>query len=482
MTLRKFREFLAKRSLFAGDSWHVWWSTLLGAFGEKLSTKEADAFRRATNRDPVFNRVFREIAAFVGRRGGKDSASSIVLVYLALLRKWKLSPGEIGVVLLLAVDREQAKVAFKYVRGLLEAVPELESEVQSIQSDRIILKNGIEIQVGTSDYASVRGRTVLAAVLDEASFWPHDQLTEVLRALRPSMATQPDAMLLIITTIYAANGPAYDVFREWGKDDPRRLVVKGTTRDFNPTVSEEFIKAELDKDPHGAGAEYMTIPRSDLETFLDAALVDSATRSSPRELPFAVTNPQGGHYSYFAGLDVSGGRGDAAAAAVSRTDGERVAVCATRRWPAPHDPLEVAKQVAAFLKSYHLMSATADNYAAEFATASYREAGVHLQPADFSRSESYLYMLPLFTTGRIEIPDEPTLRTELLGLQRRTGRSGKDAVDHPPHGHDDLANATSLSAVMASRTTGSDDVHVHVIKSEFFDDYLGRGERGPFDL
>jgi len=28
-------------------------------------------------------------------------------------------------------------------------------------------------------------------------------------------------------------------------------------------------------------------------------------------------------------------------------------------------------------------------------------------------------------------------------LERRTGRSGRDLIDHPPGGHDDLANAVA---------------------------------------
>lgn len=63
-----------------------------------------------------------------------------------------------------------------------------------------------------------------------------------------------------------------------------------------------------------------------------------------------------------------------------------------------------------------------------------------------NRSEAYLAVLPVFTSGRIGIPDDPRLRSELLGLERRTGRSGKDAIDHGPHQHDDLANAVALAA------------------------------------
>ena len=77
--------------------------------------------------------------------------------------------------------------------------------------------------------------------------------------------------------------------------------------------------------------------------------------------------------------------------------------------------------------------------------------GLALSSADVNRSEAYLSLLPLITTGRIELPPDPRLRTELLGLERRTARGGRDSVDHRPGGHDDLANATALAAWAASR-------------------------------
>jgi hypothetical protein len=35
---------------------------------------------------------------------------------------------------------------------------------------------------------------------------------------------------------------------------------------------------------------------------------------------------------------------------------------------------------------------------------------------------------------------------QICGLERRTGRSGKDSIDHAPNGHDDLANAVAGAA------------------------------------
>lgn len=445
--MRVARELLG----LGAPTYDAWIALLSGALGCHLSDAQAGTFRALTQRDPL-KEACRELWLAVGRRGGKSRAAAAMVVFLALLKEWRLAPGEVGTALVLANDREQARVAFRYVRGLLEAHPVLAREVTNITAHTITLANGIEIAIGTADNAAVRGRTIVAAILDEFAFWPYEQAVEVLRALRPGMATQPEAMLLVISTVYAAAGPFYEARRaHLGSDDPRVLYAVATSQQMNPTLSDEFIATELERDPTGNAAEYLSIERSDVAGFLDALLIDGNTRTEPRELPAVLFTPSGAHMSYVAGIDVSGGRNDAAACAIAHRNGQHVIVDACRRWPSPHDPARVASHVAEFLAPYRLTCAHADNYGAELARVLYAEAGLSLIAAEVTRGEAYLHLLPLLTTGRIELPPDPRLRTELLGLERRTGRGGRDSIDHRPGAHDDLANAIALAAWAASR-------------------------------
>jgi hypothetical protein len=152
-------------------------------------------------------------------------------------------------------------------------------------------------------------------------------------------------------------------------------------------------------------------------------------------------------------------------------DGGLVVVDACRRWPSPHDPATVAKEAAAFLRSYNLTSAYADQYAAGFARSVYGAAGVALVDAPGTRSDAYMHLLPLLTQGRVELPPEPTLRTELLTLERRVRSGGRDVIDHRVHAHDDLANAVALAAWAASRSQPSAG-DVVVIPSTLFSGYV----------
>ena len=71
----------------------------------------------------------REAALIVGRRGGKSYCAALIAIYLACCRDYAqvLSPGETGVIMLIASDRKQARVLRRYVGGLLRAVPMLVS-------------------------------------------------------------------------------------------------------------------------------------------------------------------------------------------------------------------------------------------------------------------------------------------------------------------------------------------------------------------
>ena len=72
---------------------------------------------------------------------------------------------------------------------------------------------------------------------------------------------------------------------------------------------------------------------------------------------------------------------------------------------------------------------------------SFQRAGITYIQSDMPKSQLYLESLPHWMRGCLSIPDHPKLIRELRLLERRTGRSGKDAVDHPRGAHDDYANA-----------------------------------------
>jgi hypothetical protein len=49
----------------------------------------------------------------------------------------------------------------------------------------------------------------------------------------------------------------------------------------------------------------------------------------------------------------------------------------------------------------------------------------------------------------VELLDLPRLTAQLVGLERRVSRGGRDSIDHLPGGHDDVVNAVAGALVAA---------------------------------
>jgi len=51
----------------------------------------------------------------------------------------------------------------------------------------------------------------------------------------------------------------------------------------------------------------------------------------------------------------------------------------------------------------------------------------------------------------IELLDSDKLARQLIGLERRTARGGRETIDHAPNGKDDTANCVAGVATIARR-------------------------------
>ena len=85
---------------------------------------------------------------------------------------------------------------------------------------------------------------------------------------------------------------------------------------------------------------------------------------------------------------------------------------------------------------------------------SFAKFGIGYELSSQPKSGLYLAFLPLLNSGRIELPDNPRLVSQLCSLERRTARGGRDSIDHPTGQHDDLANAIAGVATIAVGAIG----------------------------
>src|SRR4029450_9814127 len=154
------------------------------------------------------------------------------------------------------------------------------------------------------------GPSLPALLPMRSHFWPSQGANpddEVLSAVRPAMATIPDAKLLCISTGYAQTGALFDAHKEYyGKDEDDVLVWQADTASMNPTISQKFIDRELEKDPEAGRAEWLGLFREDVTAAFPLGAIESCIIPGRVELA-----PSPHVIQYFGFIDPSGGRHDA---------------------------------------------------------------------------------------------------------------------------------------------------------------------------
>jgi hypothetical protein len=416
---------------------------LKAAFALPMTADETAVFRTLAERDPPAKRV-RELWVLAGRRAGKDSVASLIAAYTGAFCDFSavLRPGENALVLCLAVDRDQARTVFKYTRAYFDAVPMLGAMVTRPTMNGLELANGNEITIATNDFRAVRGRSVAVAIFDECSFWASDTSVspdkETYRAVLPSLATIPGALLIGITSPYRKSGLTYEKYKAAFGKDGDVLVIKAPSIALNPTLDKAMIEQALADDPEGARSEWLGQFRDDIAVFIDRDAVAAVTITGRRELP-----PLPG-ISYVAFCDPSGGSSDSMTLAIAHRekDGRGILDAVRERRP-PFSPDDVTREFADLLKSYRVKTVRGDRYAAAWPVERFRVHGITYEQSAAPKNDLYRDFLPALNSGQIELLDAPRLAAQLVGLERRTTRGGRDSIDHAPGAHDDVANAVA---------------------------------------
>ena len=437
-------------------TWAAWRGFMAALFGLPMTDEEAETFRGCTGRATLPTVAFAAAWLIIGRRGGKSFALALIAVFLACFVDYRphLSAGERATVVIIAADRRQARVIFRYVLGIMRAVPALSVLIEGETAEELRLARSVNIEVMTASSRTVRGYAIPVALLDEAAFWSVEGATDadvdIIAALRPAMKQFPGAMILGASSPYSRRGALWEAYRKhYGQDDSRTLVWQASTRTMNPTIPQSEIDAEYEADPARAAAEYGAQFRTDLEAFVSREVIDGAVVVGRHEVP-----PMTGKV-YVAFVDPSGGSVDSMTLGIAHADADgRAILDALRVRKPPFSPEAVVGDFCDLLKTYGVRKVTGDRYAGEFAREPFRKAGIEYDLSDRPASDIFRDALPLLNSGRVELLDHPRLSAELIALERRTARSGKDSIGHPPTGHDDVAVAACGAVLLAATVSG----------------------------
>ncbi len=248
----------------------------------------------------------------VGRRGGKSSTLSRLLVAWVLWGPWTIPPGDTAMVAIVSVDREEAAKRMVTVEAILAAIGvahEKKTQAQEIH----IPERRAAFAVKTCSLTGTIGFTSIAVFCDEQAKWQSKEgganpANEVMATLRPTMATQPLAFEI-------------DCSAPWGTDDYHaKLCDAGTTDaqvydhaatwEAHPALTEERTRA-MEPDEKEWRRAYGAVPSAALTGDWFGLALDRCAES-PR-----VDESPLGWVRYLLALDVDFSREHLAYAVVS---------------------------------------------------------------------------------------------------------------------------------------------------------------------
>ncbi len=208
----------------------------------------------------------------LGRGSGKTTLCSAYAVYCAVCQYVKVGPGDTPYVITIAPDKDTAKLSISMAREMIRGQPALERLIVSDEKTSITIRRPDGQQVKIEAFAasrggsSVRGRTILAFLLDEAEFFTSNadgdgksysvNDIDLFRALKPRLVRNGKGMLVSTPwPVETLMGAMFE--RNWGKPTDAvavkapTLLVRGDDPDVAANVADEYLK-----DPENARREY----------------------------------------------------------------------------------------------------------------------------------------------------------------------------------------------------------------------------------
>lgn len=390
---------------------------------------------------------WRVLVARVGRRGGKSSSVCRLAIVEALYGDHHIPAGDTGVVAIVSVDRREAGRRVRTIRAILDALGE---PYAPIDGGVQLTRRPIAFQVFTATISGVSGFTCVFAFCDEVAKWRDadtgaNPASEVLASLRPTMATQPNARMVLSSSPLGsldAHAKAFDL-----GVTGLQTTAFAPTWESNPTISEADTH-ELEPDESKWRREYGAIPmEGNEESLLSAAMLDAVS-----DMCLAAPAPG---WSYVAAMDPAT-RGNAwTLVVVTRTAKNERAVVGAWEWRgtplAPLDPDRTLQTIAELLEPFHVKHVWTDQWAADPLSAIARRHGLKLMQYTLtatSKVELYEGLAARVADKKVLLAvSDRHVRADLLGIRRRVTASGLSiALQQTPDGrHSDYAPPVAIA-------------------------------------
>jgi hypothetical protein len=401
----------------------------------------------------------RQLVVRAGRRSGKSLTACKLAVAFALLGQWVVPPGERAAVVIVSVSLSEARAKISIIRSMLAA---LGCAVARDTADEIALQDlQISFKAVAGNWRTAVGFSSILIVADEVARWRDEvsganPASEILSSLRPTMATHPDARVLLISSPLGSSDYHAESFDKG--DTEQQQVAHAPTWVGNPTITKADTHA-LEPDARIHAREYAALPQAGLLSCFEAS--DVARAFEPR-------GDIGRRFGRVCSVDASSGKADIFGwsllgwSEVEGTDQHVLEVDSVQGFSARDVQDigidEVVRRIAAACKQARVTSVFGDQRESLSLQASFQRAGLRFTEFPWtqpSKARAVARLRRLLLEGRLILPPWAPLKRELLAFEERTDSSGM--INFSGHCGDHLATLlTACLADEARRLPGSD--------------------------
>jgi hypothetical protein len=434
--------------------------------------------------DTIPARARRVLAAVCGARGGKTyTLGALRLLHLAVtVSLATMAPGERAVGLIVAPSLKLAHQCLRYVSGASAQSAELTACVASDTAEAIVLdlpggRVSIECAAASSGGISLRGRSLVGAVLDECAFF-HDadyKVNDVELFRAAAARVLPGGQTVLCSTPWAEAGLLYEEFvanhpspqcaapNSGTSGHPHRAIAAHAPtlllRDNSPEIA-SVVESETERDPINAqreyGARFLTAGTG---LYFDAGAVGRSARVE-LVLP-AVRLPPSEPTILSVGADLGFTSDSAACAVVERSAlGIRLLeMLELRPTVGPLLPSEVFEAFAAIALRWGVPFIVADQYYSQSAREAFwrhRIALVDTPAGQVGKGEMFTVMRRYVHEARAALPNDPRLLQQFREVQSRPTPGGGMTITQPRKGkggHGDCVSAIVAATWHADRLT-----------------------------
>ena len=455
-----------------GESLSVAQRAILKAiYGLPMERDERLAFLEMSEKREPRKGGYDDVALIMGRRASKTMLAALVGTYetvrLGPIIHRYLRPGQVARGVLMAQDQKAAREARGYIEGMLttlhdkgyECLASTQGQERAVTGSLIKTCWPVEIGIYTASRRSMRGVTGLWYIGDEIAHWDtaegsDNEDKEVIRSVLPSFATlsKLKPKKLLISSPLGKQGVLWETY-EKRESNPRTLVLKAPSWLVNPSLTQDYLDEQQEKDPEAYlrefGAEF-----SDASTgsaYLPAKIVDQCVERGRTSLP-----PQTG-IEYVAWIDAAFSRDRFSFGVGHRSQDGQGAMAILdhmQHWtPARKkgkdlDPDEIIGEVAQIARAYRCDKIHGDQFSEALIHASFRRHGVAFVEQVASapeKNDAYQNLRAAMRAGAVRLPDDPVTVRDLKGLIRKETKGGHVSISAPKRrgSYDDAATVVS---------------------------------------